>query len=166
MIKNIERFNKLVTIILKNEGGDKVTNDSDDPGGVTKYGISKKYNPEIDIKNLTEEQAKQIYAKKYYIPCGADDVNDDELALNLFDSAVNPGLGWASKTIQRLVNVDVDGIVGNNTIEAINNYFDKKGLIAMFKIFRKDYYRNRVKVKQSNKKYINGWLRRVDDLEL
>jgi len=166
MLKNETRFNKLVSIILENEGGDKLTDNSKDPGGVTKYGISKKYNPEVDIKNLTELQAKQIYLKKYYLPCGADDVNDDELALNLFDSAVNPGLGWINKTVQKFVKVIPDGSIGPKTIEAINKHWDKKSLIALIKVSRKEYYRNKVKENPAKAVFLKGWLRRVDDLKI
>lgn len=165
-MKNQERFNKLVSIVLENEGGDTITNNPKDPGGLTKYGICAKYNPGVDIKNLTEEQAKQIYLKKYYLPCGADEVNDDELALNLFDSAVNPGLGWINKTVQKFVKVEPDGSIGPKTIEAINKYYDKKGLIALLKVSRKEYYRKLVKEKPAKNIFLNGWLRRVNDLKI
>lgn len=165
-MNNIPRFKKLVDIVIDNEGGDKYTNDPDDPGGETKYGICKKYNPEVDVKNLTRDKAEQIYLKKYYLPCGADLVNDDELALNLFDSAVNPGLGWINKTVQRFVRVEQDGQVGPQTIEAINKHFDKKGLIALIKVARKEYYQNLVKKKPKSVKYLKGWLNRVNHLTL
>lgn len=165
-MKNITRFKKLVSIIIENEGGAKLTNHKSDPGGVTKYGISKKYNPDVDVANLTQEQAEEIYLKRYYLPCGADDVNDDELALNLFDSAVNPGLGWINKTIQKFVKVMPDGKIGPKTIEAINNHYDKKGLIALIKVARKEYYQNIVKNKPTMAVFLKGWLNRVNDLKL
>jgi hypothetical protein len=78
-----------VKLTLNLEGNDKYTNDPYDPGGETKYGISKRYNPDIDVKNLTLEQAKKIYLEKYWIPAGCDDV-PFPMDICLFDSQVNP----------------------------------------------------------------------------
>jgi len=61
-----------VRLTLDLEGNENYTNDPDDPGGETKYGICKKYHPTVDIKNLTLSQAKQIYLEKYWIPAGCD----------------------------------------------------------------------------------------------
>lgn len=163
-MNNPQRFKRLVSIVIDNEGGDKITNRKNDPGGLTKFGICKKYHPNVDIANLTEEGAEQIYLKEYYLPCGADSVNDDELALVLFDSAVNPGIGWINKTVQRFVKVEIDGHIGDKTIEAINLYYDKKGLCALIKVARKEYYRNQVAENPNLKENLNGWLKRVDNL--
>ena len=46
-------------LLMLNEGG--YVNNPNDPGGETKYGVSKKAYPDIDIENLTLEQAKKIY---------------------------------------------------------------------------------------------------------
>ena len=62
----MERANKFIPKILFAEGGSKYTNDPNDSGGETKYGISKKAFPNLDIKNLTEEQAISIYKKMYF----------------------------------------------------------------------------------------------------
>lgn len=57
--------------------------------GLTKFGICEKWNPDVDVKNLTIAQAKEIYLKKYWIPAGCDD-QPFPLDLCLFDSQVNP----------------------------------------------------------------------------
>ena len=54
-------FNEAIEIVLKHEGG--YVNDIDDPGGETMMGISKKAYPNLDIKNLTKEDVKNIYYK-------------------------------------------------------------------------------------------------------
>ena len=64
------------------------SNDPDDPGGFTIWGLAKKYHPWID-KNTTIEQAKEVYLNKYWIPSGCDDA-PFPLDICLFDSAVNP----------------------------------------------------------------------------
>ena len=55
----MNNFDSAFTIILGSEGG--YVNDPRDSGGETKYGIAKKFYPNLDIKNLTVEQAKAIY---------------------------------------------------------------------------------------------------------
>ena len=163
---NTTRFKKLVSIVLENEGGSKVTDHPKDPGGLTKYGICQRYHPNVDIRNLSEEQAEQIYLNEYYLPCGADAVTNEELALNMFDSAVNPGLGWANKTIQKLVNVNTDAKIGPKTIEAINSFYDQKSLIALFKRARIEYYEKQVKEHPEKAIFIQGWKNRVNKLKL
>ncbi len=65
-----ENFDRAFELTVGLEGG--YTNDPKDPGGETKYGISKRWNPDVDIKNLTVDQAKAIYLKRYWTPCGCD----------------------------------------------------------------------------------------------
>jgi lysozyme family protein len=77
-----------VRLTLDLEGNENYTNDPDDPGGETKYGICKKYHPTVDIKNLTLSQAKQIYLEKYWIPAGCDNA-PFPMDIALFDSQVN-----------------------------------------------------------------------------
>lgn len=77
-------------IINTQEGGGKVISDT---GGTTKWGISQKANPDLDVKNLTQEQAQQVLHDRYYLPVGADKIADPRLRLAAFDSAVNEGVG-------------------------------------------------------------------------
>jgi len=58
-----DNFERCIAFVLRHEGG--YVNDPRDPGGETKYGISKRAYPGLDIKNLTEEQAKEIYRQDY-----------------------------------------------------------------------------------------------------
>ncbi len=83
-------FEKAFEIIVGVEGG--YSNDPNDPGGETKYGIAKRYHPDEDIKNLTLERAKEIYLNDYWMPNACDDANFP-LDICLFDSAVNPQKG-------------------------------------------------------------------------
>lgn len=86
-------FNKLIGPLLNREGG--YVNDPHDTGGETKYGIAARFNPGIDIKNLTLDKAKDIYYKKYWLASGADKIADP-LARELhFDAAINQGVGAA-----------------------------------------------------------------------
>lgn len=86
-------FDKAFEYILNWEGG--YSNDPNDPGGETKYGISKRAFPDEDIKNLTKERAKEIYEEKYWKAAFCDKLSFG-LALMKFDCAVNQGVGAAN----------------------------------------------------------------------
>ena len=80
-----ENFEKSIDFVLKWEGGETY-----DTGGHTKFGISKNAHPDIDIVNLTLEQAKDIYKKEYWDKCECDEMSFPE-DIVIFDSAVNLG---------------------------------------------------------------------------
>ena len=63
-------FDEIIDNVLESEGG--YVNDKDDAGGETNMGISKKAYPDLDIKNLSKEEAKQIYYEDYWCPSKAD----------------------------------------------------------------------------------------------
>jgi len=69
-----------------------LSNDPDDPGGLTKFGIAKTYYPNVDVENLTWEGAKAIYLTDYWLRNGCD-VLPFPLDVIHFDSCVNPGPG-------------------------------------------------------------------------
>jgi len=112
-------FEQAIEIILKWEGG--YVNDPRDPGGETRYGISKKSFPDLDIANLTLHQAKQIYLENYWMPVRAREL-PAILRLPVFDTAVNMGVKTAIKLLQRAAYVVVDGHVGPKTIEACERF--------------------------------------------
>lgn len=88
----VSDFNSAFEIVVGIEGG--YVNDPADPGGETKYGISKRFHPDLDIKNLTLEEAKDIYHSEYWLPSGAADLQQP-MDLFVFDTAVNQGVSVA-----------------------------------------------------------------------
>ncbi len=154
------RSEKFIPKILFAEGGDKYTNDPDDSGGETKYGISKRSFPNLDIKNLTEAQAIAIYKKIYCDPCKIDLINDEFLALHVFDFAVTSGVHKSITTLQKVVGVEDDGIVGKDTLKAVNT----GNHVEAFKNARIAFY-TQIGVGK-NAKYKKGWINRVNNLEL
>ena len=110
-------FDSCFKLLMENEGG--FVDDPRDSGGVTKYGISKKAYPDVDIQSLTLQQAKEIYRKDYWNRCKCDYLPDC-LCMAVFDYAVNSGTIRAIKDLQTSLGVGVDGIIGNQTIGAAN----------------------------------------------
>jgi lysozyme family protein len=146
-------LNDALDWIIRMEGG--YVNDPKDPGGETKYGISKKNFPDLDIKNLTEEDAREIYAKDYWNP----DV-DGVAGFLVFDTAVNSGHKIAIKLLQRSIGADDDGILGPKTKAKINEINDKS-LVKNYLMYRARFYRDLVWQKPALEKFLNGWFRRL-----
>ena len=89
-------FDKALKFVLKWEGG--YSNDPRDPGGETKYGISKRSYPKEDIKNMTLDRAKEIYYQNYWLKAGCDKL-PFPFNIVVFDTAVNMGRSRAIKFI-------------------------------------------------------------------
>lgn len=100
--------------ILGHEGGYW-----DDPvGGPTRWGISRRSYPDLDISSLTVEDAEKIYRRDFLAPLQVDRF-EDGLAYQLLDFAVNSGQRTAIKVLQRTLGLNPDGIVGPATLVAI-----------------------------------------------
>lgn len=99
--------------LIGHEGG--YVNHPSDPGGETKYGVSKRSYPDVDIRNLTLDGAKAIYRRDYWNKMGLDSL-PAEVVYSLFDCAVNSGINQACKLLQRAVGVKEDGVIGKVTI--------------------------------------------------
>lgn len=102
----------------EHEGG--YVNNKDDPGGETRYGISKRQYPCENIANLTLDRAKLLYRRDYWGPAGCDAVPDG-VRFDLFDTAVNSGVHTGVKLLQRAVGEVDDGVLGPHTLTAINS---------------------------------------------
>lgn len=113
-----ENFLKALEVILKHEGG--YINDPKDKGGETNMGISKRAYPNENIKNMTVARAKEIYYKDYWLASSCDKM-DFPIALITFDMSVNAGVITSIKLLQQSVGTIADGVVGNNTLNAIKN---------------------------------------------
>ena len=110
-------FDDALPIILRHEGGATVTDDPRDPGGLTKYGISQRAFPGLDIRSLTEADAAAIYRREYWDRVKCDSL-PAHLRLPVFDMAVNMGVVRAITLLQRACGVVQDGLLGPNTIRA------------------------------------------------
>jgi len=128
--------------LIGHEGG--YVNHPNDPGGETKYGISRRSYPGEDIAGMTLERAKTIYRRDFWGPAGCD-MTPDSVKFDLFDTAVNtsaPGrCTTAIKMLQRaagMVGADIDGVLGPRTLMAVQN-MDPERLLARFNGHRLDH---------------------------
>jgi lysozyme family protein len=109
-------FDQAFDRLISNEGG--YVNNPADPGGETKFGISKRSYPTLDIANLTREDAKAIYLRDFWL-AGSMDQYDGAIGFQVFDAAVNHGIQTAIRLLQRAVGVADDGHVGPVTVAAV-----------------------------------------------
>ncbi len=176
-----DKFEKIAPIILRHEGG--FVNDPDDRGGVTNKGITwntwQRYamadlgvQPTLtNLRNITDEQAKIIYRKRYWEPKGFCKVDDEKVGLMIYDWTITSG--GAGREVQRLLvnefsqNIAIDGAIGSRTIAAINNVEDQELLLNRIGAIRKQYYTNLTFDDDGSRnnqiKFLNGWHNRVDD---
>src|SRR5690606_26803467 len=84
-----ERFRRAVEVVLAHEGS--YVNDPADPGGETKFGISKRQYPDLDIASLTREQAVEIYRRDWWDKYGYGRLASPAIATKVFDLSVNVG---------------------------------------------------------------------------
>lgn len=139
---------------MGHEGG--YVNHPNDPGGETNWGISKRAYPNVDIKNLTRDQAKDIYYRDYWQKCHIAEL-PEAVQFDMFDMAVNSGVSAAVKTIQRALGVKPDGVWGPNTSRAAANVSDPQLLDKVFSGYRLQYLADLPTWPTFGK----GWARRI-----
>lgn len=167
------RFGILMDYILKHENGNTVAgyvNDPQDRGGETISGITRRNHPYLKVwKSLDQTADKRhyhptenewaeiydVYRRCYYDRVRADDYRDINLALTVFDFAVNAGVSRAIKALQTVLGVEVDGIIGPVTMRAANSL---KSAAEEYNRYRVNYYRS-----LNMPRFINGWMNRVKD---
>jgi|TARA_A100001515_G_scaffold2134_1_gene2124 lysozyme family protein len=152
-------FDEIIDHVLESEGG--YVNDKDDAGGETNLGISKKAYPNLDIKNLSVEQAKQIYYEDYWVPSKAEQL-PNQLREVYFDMVVNFGRRGAAKVLQQACNgkntykIKEDGLVGSATIGACKNLEPDR--LRAYRVLK---FAKIVIRKPSQEKFWFGWFRRA-----
>jgi lysozyme family protein len=153
-------FNKAIVITLAREGGSKFTDDPNDRGGATKYGISQRAYPDVDIRNLTEQAARELYKRDYWDRIRGDDIQSQVVAEHIFDTCVNMGVKTGSRLAQSALGIQpADGVIGSESVAEINKA-DPTLFVSSFtiaKIARYAYICNRDK---SQSKFLLGWINR------
>ena len=129
-------FDQVFDKLIGHEGG--YIFNPHDPGGETKFGISKRSYPHLDIHSLTLADAKTIYKRDFWDRAQCDKLHPD-LAFDLFDGAVNSGIGQAIRWLQRAVGVADDGVVGPLTLASINRENDTSAIRARYNGHRLDF---------------------------
>lgn len=148
-----------------------------DRGGETKFGISKKSYPHLDIEKLTFEEAKNIYFYDFW-NCDLltlSNIKDKEIAIELFDTSVNMGQGIAGRFLQTALNhmnrnnrlykdLIVDGWIGASTLNALNIILKRGEKAQLLKVLNGEQYSRYVMIiEKTPEQEMNfvGWMVRV-----
>lgn len=152
----MNNFDRAFIELLGHEGG--YSNNPSDPGGETNWGITIAVARENGypgpMRNMDQSVAKAIYARKYWHP--AFDNLPYEIAFQVFDAAVNSGVGQAVRWLQRAAGVVDDGKIGPVTMKAVLAS-DPVKLVVLFNAERLLFMTNLSTWSSFGK----GWARRI-----
>lgn len=148
-----EQIRLITDGIIEREGG--LTDDPRDRGGLTKWGISQRAYPELDIASLTRAEAAKIYERDYLRRHKLHELTNVQNAEIVCDWIVNCG-PIVIKTLQRVLKVTPDGVIGPQTLRAINTADPNVLLHA-----RLDYY-----LRLADHPFLLGWVNRLRKLGL
>lgn len=153
------------------EGGGQLHNIPGDPGGLTKYGFTQKYNPDVDVPGLTRMEAFDLYTRLYWFRMKAQHL-PDELRWDVVDFAFNAGHSRAARTLQSAINlcqkaqpifgvydIAVDGGIGPLTLGALADLKPDR-VRAVYRAMRTRFYLRRAD--EGKSKFLYGWLDRVN----
>jgi lysozyme family protein len=143
---------------LVNEGG--YSDNSADHGGPTNFGIASASHPGLDIKNLTEEQAIQIYKEQYW-KVYYSQIDSQDLADKIFDVGVLFGVGRAVKFLQFVLGVSVDGAFGPNTLAELNSS-DANKVLSDYKVTLVEHAMQIGANDPTQRQFVSGWVRRIN----
>ena len=158
--KILTTFDEIIELTLEHEGG--YVHDPKDLGGETNFGIAKRFYPDVDIKNLTKEGAKESYKKDYWDKNKVDKLPED-LKHIYFDMCVNQGRSRAVKILQKAANakgakLTVDGGLGPATLGAIVKHKPELERVRSYRVL---HYANLVISKPEQERFWYGWFRRA-----
>ncbi|MDH5393807.1 MAG: N-acetylmuramidase [Gammaproteobacteria bacterium] len=170
---------QMINDILRREGG--FVDHADDKGGPTKYGITIKTLSAYlghaalssEVEALTEEVARDIYERNYYIAPRIDRL-PETIQPFVFDCAINHGPRRAIKFLQSVCNqagykpaLSEDGTLGPNTLKAVDSTLAKMGNVFLQALYeeRRNFYLTIVQNEPSQKVFLNGWMNRVNEFE-
>lgn len=165
-------FERAFERVILFEGG--YADDPYDSGGKTMYGITEavadRYGYEGEMKNLPIETAKDIYRNNYWHANGCGDFDNFIIAELVFDMGVNMGNRVAVRKLQKAYNllsnneITVDGLIGPETLGAVNGYPHTRDLAFWYCTLRSLRYKNIVAHNKTQRRFIRGWGRRVQSL--
>lgn len=185
-------FDKAFSKTMAHEGG--YVNDPDDRGGETYRGVSRRFNPDWRGWPIVDAQkskssfprslkgngelrvlVKSFYKVNYFDPFKGDDM-PEELAIEMFDTAVNMGVDRGVEFLQEALNylnrdgklypdMKVDGSYGSKTHASFHKYLKSDSaelLLKFLNVLQARQYMEILKRDSTQEKFIRGWFNRVE----
>lgn len=170
-------FKIALPLILDREGG--YGNDPDDVGGETYKGVARKMHSKWDgwaiidtlkrqsgfssnlDKDLELQQSiEDFYRINFWDRINGDQITDQSVANSIMDFAVNAGVSTSASLAQLVIGVKSDGVIGKDSIAAINE-FDVDHFLAAFTVAKIARYVTIVKKRPTSRKFFYGWVIRA-----
>lgn len=169
------RLQPAFNYLMELEGGGETHTVEGDPGGTTKWGISQRAYPNVDIDTLTREEAIELYRQDYWDAVRGDDIPNQRMAEEVFEMAANAGIPSSVRIAQAATNdvleashrpfqITVDGVMGPETLHGLETV-DSMGRVAVlawdgrFNLRQLKYYRNLDP--ELVDRFFVGWTRRI-----
>lgn len=176
------KIDNMLADLLKAEGG--YVNDPNDRGGETNWGVTiavaRANGYTGSMRDMTREQALDIYRRQYFFAPGFDKVMaiSPAIAAELFDTGVNMGPSVPVRMLQRCLNalnnqskhypdLTVDGVVGPGTLSALRTFIQRRGedgehrLLKALNCLQGARYIELCERREANESFMFGWLERV-----
>ena len=161
----------LINRVITREGG--FSNDPSDAGGATNFGITigtlqawRRHPTSVeDVRNLTIEEARDIYRSQYFVATGFDQIKDPQIQEFMFDFAVNSGERAAVRALQRSIGVKDDGAFGPISAAALRSINNLGMLFYKLKCERYELLLRYIGNDPRQAIYANGWSNRLDQFE-
>lgn len=163
-------FSQALAFTLKEEGG--YVDDPMDHGGATNHGITQsaydiyRLNNGLgprSVRNIEDAETTDLYRNLYWIPARCGEL-ETRLGICHFDWAVNHGVVGAVHTLQEALGVAPDGMFGSATAE-VAACADAAKSVVRYLALRRAWYLARVKAQADQRRFLAGWLARVDRLQ-
>jgi lysozyme family protein len=162
-------FDQAFAYLFKDEGG--FVDNPNDKGGPTKYGITQRLLSDWlkqpatvdDVKNLDVATAKQIYYFLFWKPLFLDDIIDGRVACALLDIEILVRRRVATRAAQKACqnpDLEIDGIMGDETIKAINQTPAEKFIPRFAQLLEYEFDRI-VAADPTQRQFLNGWIARA-----
>jgi lysozyme family protein len=121
----MSKFGPAFNLVIDHEDSQRLGTITHDEGHITKWGISSRAFPDVDIAALTLKDALTIYHDRIWEPGGFERLESQAVANHVFDRAVNVGTRKAVELLQTALNatgdhLTVDGVLGEVTAAAAN----------------------------------------------
>lgn len=167
------RIEHLADFIRRWEGG--FSDDPLDAGGATLCGVTLQTFTAFrlenrlpapsadDLKNISPEEWNAILKSRYWDPLRADRILPQPVAHILVDWAWGSGTLTPVRKLQQLLNLKVDGALGDKTLDAVNAHPYPLLLFNRLWTLRKDFYVGIVRERPDQIRFLAGWLNRLYD---
>ena len=168
----VANFDNIIQWVLYQEDDHKNPGkivDLGDGAGLTRLGLTQRWHqadlPMNFFSTLPFPQAvvvaKNVYRKTYWNPLSGDLISSDQVAAPLLSFAINDNVQVAVKTLQHVLDVTQDGVLGPKTLAELNSK-DPDTVARMFRTYWVLFYKNDVVLNPSKQRFLDGWIVRAN----